>query len=344
MAVPTVYRWDDANAPQVTNIHDWSQVKAWFQAIFVDGYLEDDGVTQKPGLGWGLSFDDATYRVYLTQAGTFLQQNTLYIELDYTKQCDGSNYYGATVVGVWENTDKVNELFKNTNYNHGIQLLGQNDDDTKICPWVMVGTSRTWWNLCGHNHNVSAPTVPTDFTSQQNYYSFCSVGDYINDGIDMGKHNQYVMFGNYSYKYINSVSAMNTYRQQCYHSGYTTSSTSIRVMRDAQQNVGLSTAYHYEGLMANNSYVGGFAYPVKYPYPNSGLLIKPFELWHHNDHVYLGKIPGIYYSPQGRPLAHTLNFIEFDGTGEYAGDKFIGLGDSSYNEFYINITEDWGVD
>lgn len=43
MAIPTVYRWDDLNAPVIDDNKDWDQIKDWYDKIFVTGYMGNDG-------------------------------------------------------------------------------------------------------------------------------------------------------------------------------------------------------------------------------------------------------------------------------------------------------------
>jgi len=58
MASPTVYRWDDASAPQILNT-GMPQIQAVFQACLIDGY----GAKLPPVSGtnkWTIPFSDAT--------------------------------------------------------------------------------------------------------------------------------------------------------------------------------------------------------------------------------------------------------------------------------------------
>ncbi len=347
MAIPTVYRWDDKNAPVITNIHDWTQVYDWFQAIFVDGYLEDDDVTAKPGMGWDLVIDSraapTTYEVSLTQAekpGVLLaEQNKMLIELNYVEQCTG-NRFGPRFIGCWEDGDKTNLLYASAAadiYGTG-PWFGQNDDDLKICPWIIVGTDRGFWAFAGHNHNVPAGTKPTEFTSITNYCAFRYLGDFVNDGVNLDKNNQTCNshMTTTQFNVVTSISAQPSY----YYLG---SSFPMKTGRNYLNEIESGELPHKEFIMYGHLYPGNWTTGIKYPYLDGGLYIKPWELWHKAGKVYYGKLPGAYYPMHDTPLYHSLNFVEFTGTGIYEGDKFIGLSYSGYCEFYINLSQDWGI-
>lgn len=345
MAIPTVYRWDDKNAPVVTDLHDWTQIYDWFQAIFVDGYLEDDDTTPKPGLGWGLVLDDraapTTYYADLTQAekpGVLLsEQNKLKVRFDFNYQCT-QNWFSPRY-SCWENDDEVVLLFSQGNVSYGTgSVVGQNDDDLKVCPWIVIGTDRGVWMMAGHNHNVPAGNVPADFSSITNYMAFRYFGDYINDGVNLGKNNQLTTSGSPSGQF-NTVSAMST----LYSYYYNGQAYVCKTGRNYLNNIQVRNLAHKETIMNNDDYPGAWSYGMKYPYIDGGLYITPWEMWSKEDKVYYGRIPGAYYPLHSKPLNHSLPYVSFTGTGLYEGDEFIGLSDSRGVEFYINISEDWGI-
>ena len=90
-----------------------------------------------------------------------------------------------------------------------------------------------------------------------------------------------------------------------------------------------------------------------YPYIDGGLKIVPYDLYIRNNlatkvsdkinGVYIGKMPGLYFPMHYRPLSTPYNLVEFEGTGPHENQHFIGLARLNYDEFYINITEDWGI-
>ena len=377
MAIPTVYRWDHKNSPKITNNQDWTQIKNWFQKIFVDGYLADDDVTLIPGLGWDFTFDDGLYHIILTMDSGADPQivNRSVLTFKY-KDVINNGYFGGH--GNFYENDQGGLIIsrfgydnESTNVSYGMPLvMGINNKGTdRICPYVVIGNNRGVYFLGGYNNAVTSPTIPP-FSSSNGYASWAYYGDFINDGPDYGKNNQCS-----TYCYYNSQSNT-TYYQHNDCSTLADWLVTVRYNRVYSQN---NLAPYYNGIHIARDHVGGNRglnftatpfmmgtingylgasnkFNLKYPYIDGGLKIVPHELWTRNpidpveagnrQQVYVGKMPGLYYPLHVKPLSYTgntKNIVEFEGTGVYENQYFIGLARSTADEFYINTSEDWGI-
>ncbi len=337
MATPTVYRWDDANAPVVTNIHDWTQIKAWFQAIFVNGYLEDDNTTMKNGLGWSVGVDDATKKITLDMIGDANTENLMRVRADFSKQVN-NNYFGSSIIAFsHQELYKLSSASDNPTYSF-FPWIGQNDDDLKICPWIIIGNARGVYVLSGFNDLTTAP-IKSEFSTKDKYASAKYFGNFVNDGIDYGRNNQCISFGREPLA-LSSPTSLSTQNSYVFSKNYP-----ILINRTFKNEYVLNRIINCEEMMDGNYvYLSAPAFGLRYPYIDGGMYIKPYKMYSTVDKVYVGKFPSLYYSKHKRPLSKSGNsLIEFDGTGTYAGDKFIGLGFTVNSEFYINTTEDWGI-
>ncbi len=328
MAVPTVYRWDDYNAPQMTNIHDWTQIKAWFQAIFVNGYLENDNTTTKPALGWTVTEDDTNKKIKLDMVGNSTTHNLMSVDIEFDDQINTSHY--STDVNVYEH-QAVNKFVEHNSYKK-LSWFGQNDDDLKICPWIVIGTTRGFYVLVGRNNTTSAPNKPI-FTDNLNYFRWSFFGDYVNDGVDVGKYNQCAVVGGSK---LNSASDMGSYHDSVFNNGVPFAISRNYLSTTITDNYRMISIEMFYGQSYLQPSIG-----LKYPYVDGGLHIKPMKIFDSIEKVHMGKLPNMFTSDHITPLGSSTVLIEFTGTGTYAGDKFIGLGNGSSGEFYINISADW---
>jgi hypothetical protein len=335
MAVPTVYRWDDLNAPQITNVKDWTQIKAWYQAIFVNGYLEDDNITTKSALGWGVTEDNVNHKITLDMLGDANSENLMRIQMLHNHQVDDGND-GHGVIA-WEHQGS-NTIVNITGY-WGTMLMGSNDDSLKVCPWILIGTSRGFYTLSGYNSSVTAPTLPSAFTNVDGAFRFNYFGNYVNDGVNLARNIQCVLGVTQ-----NDITNASTDLTSATASIYDATSEHVKCKRNYLGNSVAKNLVHREALDEGSiQFIGAPASGLKFPYIDGGLYFKPMTLYNKADGVYYGKLPAMYYPEHTRPLTSSDNLIEFDGSGVYSGHKFIGLGHSTSNEFYINISEDWGI-
>ena len=376
MPVPTVMRWDHKNSPKITDMKDWDQIKNWYQTIFVDGYLADDDTTLIPPLGWDLVADDGSKYITLTMdsAGDPNVVNRSRLILKY-KYIIENGYYG----GHGQFNEHLDNLIitifasasDNVNVSYGMPLLtGVNDGSTnKVCPYVVIGTNRSVYFLSGYNATIEPTDGNPPFSTLDNYSHWHYFGDFINDGVDYGRNNQTCHHINYnedsnagSYNFTRcssvgdwSISANKckvfTYNFEGYYRG-------LNVARDHNGNTrGLNYSATPFMYWSENVYLGANnRFALKYPYVDGGLKIVPHELWVRNNlatpvsrdrqNVYIGKMPGLYYPLHFRPLSYdgnTKNIVEFEGSGEYEGQFFIGLARTGMDEFYINVTENWDI-
>lgn len=349
MAIPQVMRWDDKNAPVIDDMRDWAQIQNWFQKIFVTGYLEDDDSTPKPGLGWDVTIDDAgtPKYVYIDSKSGYNGDihNRLRVRFDFQYQLTNDRC-GCQVIA-WTHVDEADILgATNVGINYGLTSIhGFNnyENGTHVCPWIVIGTNAGVFFLGGYNHDTPIAMLPKPkrFSSLSNYSSWSYFGDYINDGQDMEKFTQTTSFIDSGVSYITTPSYYASENDKKAFSS-TKAFNSTRLI-DFTPVYNTEFMGYKESVFSQRTYMGVWSHGMKYPYHDGGLYIVPFELWSYDQGTYMGKIPGLYYPQHTRPLANTFSLIEFDGTGIYSGQHFIGLGRISYDEFYINVTEDWAI-
>ena len=336
MAVPTVYRWDDIHAPQITT-RSWTQIKNWFNKIFVTGYLEDDGVTMKPPMGWQVTVDDTNYYIDLQMIGDPQTEKLATIRYDFHRMRQGNtfNYLGAKIT-MWGHL-YTQTISNNSGYFH--PTIGVNDDELKVSPWVMIGTSRLYYNFSGCNTSVDAPAIPTLFNNINNYHAFHFMGNIVNDGVDLDGSKCIGTTGRSS---RNIISLSNLSTEQSFRLTFPTYGINIGKTYTGATVTNRQTGVPEESATASLAYLGNPVNGLRYPYLDGGLYIKPMKVFDSTDGVYLGKLSGLYYSVQIKPLYQfPNNLIEFDGDGIYSGHKFIGITTITHGEFYINTTEDW---
>jgi len=369
MSVPTVMRWDHKNAPQIADMGNWTQIKAWYQAIFVDGYLADDDTTLIPPLGWDVTFNDGSYYVYLTQdtgADTNIW-NRMYMVVQYNGVVT-SHYYGDQV-DVYNNNGGIKITgFGASSYHGAPTWYGNNTHGSnRHCPWIVIGNNRGVYFLGGYNPSTttSEATHP-QFSTSNTWSTWQYFGDFVNDGVDYGRNNQCCTYGreeniNNDTKYyatyvrnsadwedISRLSKAMVADQDDRYCG-------IHVTHDEDGNTrGTNFTATPFGLGYGTNYPGRTGlYDLPYPYIDGSLKIIEFDLWIRNNQstpvnnernqVYIGKMPGLYFPMHFSPLYNNNSLVEFEGSGEFEGKHFIGLARASADEFYINITDDWGI-
>lgn len=159
MGLPvTVYRWDDAGAPQLTTSRKPSEIINILKKCLVDGY------GSKPSLGWTKEFEDiANQKVVFrnsstTGSGGFVRFASL-----------GGSDAAATFMTIRAgmSMSDVDTFFKETSYQRGITVSAF----TSI-HWFLIGTSSAFYFMLSN----SAYTLLA-----QNGYSLergCFVGDF----------------------------------------------------------------------------------------------------------------------------------------------------------------------
>jgi hypothetical protein len=341
-----VYRWDDDNAPVITNFRDWTQIKAWFQAIFVDGYLENDGVTPKSGLGWTLTFDDVNNIIDIDIVEADALKPTPKIRLYYSNvvaQTSPSVNYRRPYYEVYESelTNKFDSI--NSTDVHGCNFIGLNDESgTKITQWVVVGNEKAFHVFTGYNDSIDGSTgiKPIEFTTSNNYIiGWAFFGRIINDGVSLNDYNFISKYSDMYYTY-NDVSAT---QATFYGSNGLDSYSYFKTSRNINGDFSSYTIHEENWFKWDRKQLSTYQRSsIRYPYVDGGLYLKDFFLYHDTDQTYLGKLPGVYISEQNLPLTPTSGLQEFTGDGIYADERFLCFynGESS---LFINLDRSWDV-
>lgn len=337
MSVPTVYRWDDASAPQITDYRDYTQIKAFIQAVFVDGY------GAKPGLGWTMTTNDPNHEINLEAAdiGTGVRP---WIRLDYTNRVNSGSFFDSAIMYEKNNGGVgLNIVTTSGSTARSSCLGGGNDDQLKICPWLIIGTSRCFYTFFGYNHTVAAPTIPTQITSngKLNHAFF---GDF-NESIDLGGYN---FLTPYTSSTLNSTVSNETGNADGYFLAKLTQGTSHRLetsRNEYLQYVNTKNLPLQQALSSTSTtgYLGRRYKQIRYPYPDGGLYMEEVYFMNETSEMIFGKLPGFYIPLHDMPLKPVDGISTFDGTGVHAGKTFLCVSDTENFEFYFDTTSDWGV-
>ena len=356
MAIPTVYRWDDKNAPVMTDMTDWTAIKAFYQTIFVDGYLEDDDITPKPGLGWTLTFDDINYEVHIHLGDVPVDLNNdvqPFIKHQYNRVIT-TTYQGIALSGydnIIANGGQI--LVENEGLDTQGLIMGTNNRDPQfITPWIIIGTNKQFYSLGGSNYGtnygVYEPTKPSMFSVDNKYATYSFFGEMINDGVDLGKYK--VIQSGVENGIQLSIDSLFTYFHNSLKMSTADATGEFAFKYSRQLNKVINI---HMNLIDKKTFFGGISRHLgkhyghmKFPYSDDGLYIEAVDLWSAYEGVYFGKVPGLYEPMQNTPLTDTINpnaLIEFEGTGEFTGWNFIGLGINTYYEMYIVTNQDWDL-
>ena len=323
MAVPTVYRWDDVGAPQLTNPKNWAQYKAMFQALFIDGYVG------KSAIGWDCTFDDGLKTVTLDMVGNPATENLMRVELNHSTSNTG-------VQAIYNEHQGTNEFYDSTYDNTMLLGSNYNGSGTIICPWIVIATDRGIYWISGYS-DIAYPTQPP--ITINNSIQVTYMGNFVNDGVDVGKNNQ-CLWG------VGGVGNVDDGNDAINHgASYFAGDNKTHITTRNYSNVFTPRVMVTLDRLQSSSlhqYLSNYSKGLKYPYLGNQMIIKPFGMYDKYEGVYFGKMPACYVSEHDRPMKPTAKVDTFTGTGTYAGDTFYVLYNGS-SEFYINVSENWVI-
>ena len=331
MASPTVYKWTDPGAPQLTR-GDLNSYQALYQAVLIDGY----GSMTPPGSGlnkWTIPFSDATGFI-LKQGGTparkcCIKIYELYSAGHYAKMHCAADFTDmSTPVDMWaggSDSDRVGMGYSNNN-------------NYKI-PWIIIATERAMYCQFGYNiYNDNSFIFDTNSSNDDmnNYHWF--FGDYVKEDEDLTV-NQCVSFTDYT----------GTGVQYCQSLTY--SSSEGYGKKRCAGNAGNVTGefncipFYNRPIGSGNPHVGGYRTRTgtepRYPnMVNGGLYLDKVKILSAGN--IMGEFPGLLFPIQDKPFPPNGIIYEINGTGDYLGETI-----------YVFCTEDgqymvrdgeWGVE
>jgi len=337
MATPKIYRWDDANAPQITDTSDWNQIKNWFTKIFVDGYG-----SKQPLSEYSLSFNDGSQYVTLSQTGNSDDYPLCDFRMYFDKMVN-NNYYGC-FIRLYPNNGHITTTLDYIPYSvsttyHNSMVFGTNFGNVgKAVPWMVMGTKRQLHFFSGTNKTVDG--IPSSF-SNNNRIMWIGFGDYVNNGLHVGKYNQWLKtssMGNWERLYT-ETEYNNEVRLFKSGSGLVVlynPNLNSNYVGDTNSSSGNTKTY--ETMFSSNG-IGSTDY-LKNPYPYGEIPMKPMEMYYGK--VYFGKISGMYYPLIKYPYTYSQgkSLHEFQ---DELGTNYMAIGDYS-GEVIINIDEWDGID
>ncbi len=149
MALPvTVYRWDDAGAPQMASPSKASQLFEVLKKCLVEGYGD------KPSLGWTLPFSSAD-GLELIFKNSYLDGSGSFVKFWTTGGVDSDNgyvYFCGTPMITSINEDIL--AITNRGFQHSIH--------TKFLKWILIGTSAGFYLLTNRGSDKMAANKPTN--------------------------------------------------------------------------------------------------------------------------------------------------------------------------------------
>lgn len=304
MVAPTVYRWDDGNAPVARG--ERRSLVDILRACLVDGY------GTKAAAGWTLeyinaTFDKAAFRNNpVTGTGFYLQVDGL-----------GATYaYAPNVQGFEAMTSESDGLFPfNTGAAYSEQMSAS--AGTTARPWVLVADDRAFWFICWPN-NIAAPAIT----------------DSLNAGLFFGDIVKWKIDDAYACLLMTS--------QDYYgpHVAGTAPSTATGTRKNMPRKSSGAVGSAYSAAMVRGGGPGSDLYPgsggMAYTAGDPVLITRP----HLNDgaaHTLRGWVPGLYHPCHNLAFGQLAtvtqdgaSFLSIRGYMDASaglGNWFIGLGD-----------------
>lgn len=332
MAAPTVYKWTDAGAPQITRGNK-SDYQALFQAVLIDGY----GAKAAPGAGtnkWSIPYSDATSFV-LRQGGSATKKACLKLHgftptvMSYAR-CEAANDYSDidTPVEFWAGTNT-----------YDIVPLGYSSTNSYHIPWIIIATERVI--ICQFGYNAEGVDSHVFDTTR-------------NDSV---VNNSHWYFGDYKCEEPSFVN-----NQVLFHTRYVTTLALVKQVFTSANEVTTSiknfaATYNdtWNGEIVGNGYftrpISEGAVPIGssrthqsaplYPSPlNGGLYLERYRIGVHG--AIMGELYGVLIPIQRKPFPSQAGQYTFAGQGDYTGEDIMVFGDGA-GQYMIRLG-DWGVE
>ncbi len=324
MAIPTVYRWDDASAPQITR-GSISELEALFTACLINGY----GAKLPPISGtnkWTIPFSNATGFI-LQQGGT--QTRKCGIKIYDINAAAG--YCNVTAAVSWSDINTPTTIFAGGTAADRVgtgfgALVAYN------IPWVIFATERTIYAHFGHN--AVGPNTPILFDS---------VAD-----VDM--NNDHWIFGDYK-----PVSVSHTFNQILTFSATTTVDENFTLDNSSlaqgrkflsgtldNNDLSIASDVMYSRSNALNDiniadYVTFNVTGFMSRYRDGNLFVEDAVIVALN--TIMGTFPGMVYPTAMRPFATMGGIHSFS----FSGINYYIFGTGHGGQYFIHDGE-WGVD
>ena len=294
MAV-TVYRWDDPDAPVLSNPSAGSLI-AVLDACLVNGY------TGKPGAGWTKAFSGTNLAAYRQGAGSMC----------YLRVNDGTGSFKATAVGYEAMTDidtGVNAFPTTAQLANGVYAAIGIATTAANKPWIVVADNKRFYLWVG-----VALTTAVDISTSTTWQGLFFFGDIVS----------FKPGDAYCCQIIGSDSASNTTERFGASEALTSGNAGSFIARASTQvagSVNNSRCFDYLGSSASS--VMGSTQGVAYPDPVSGgINLGRVLVSNGATEGVRGRMPGLFAPLNALP---GNNGDTFSGVGDLAGRTFILL-------------------
>ena len=334
MAAPTIYKWTDPSAPQMTR-NGTTDIQAIFQACLIDGY----GSQTAPVSGtnkWSIPFSDATSFI-LKQGGTKARKT-------------GVKFYGASTSGA-DNYMKVYAAADWTDLSTPVSPWTSGHSSERVAagsasvasyniPWIIIATERAIFVQFGYNNQQTNTTMFDTAGGSSMFNGHFFFGDYIpeDNGLLVNQMLTISYYASTSYRYYcENFTYQNSTKSYGYKvvAGNTANVTGINECEIMHMRPG-ETASTVMGLTNADQQFPGYPNGL-----NGGLYLDIYRIV--SNRSIMGVIPGLMYSIQSRPFNNYGVVQEIAGTGTYAGETIYIFGDYNATQYYIHDGE-WGVE
>ena len=301
MAV-TVYRWDDPDAPVLSNPSAGSLIGV-LDACLVDGY------TGKTGAGWTKAFSGTNLAAYRQGAGSMC-----YLRVD-----DGTGSFKVKMRGYESMTDVntgAGEFPTTTQLANGVYAAIGTSTTAANKPWIVVADNKRFYLWVG-----ASLTTAVDISTSTTWQALFFFGDIIS----------FRPGDTYCCQIMGSDSAGNGRERFGLAEALASVIAGSFIERDAAQAAGaVSNGKYFDCYGANSSTIMGSTACVAYPDPitgginlsrihvSNGATVKGIR----------GRLPGVFAPLNALP---GNNGDTFSGVGDLAGRTFILLDCGSGN-------------
>ena len=295
MAV-TVYRWDDPDAPVLSNPSAGSLIGV-LDACLVNGY------TGKPAVGWTKAFSGTNVAAYRQGAGSMC----------YLRINDGTGTFKATARGYESMTGidtGTGEFPTTAQLANGVYIAIGVTATAAIKPWILLADDKRFYLWVG----VSLTTA-VDISTSTTWQALFFFGDIVS----------FKPGDTYCCQIIGSDSASNGTERFAASSSLSTANAGSFIARNAAQavgSIGNGRFFDYHG--SSSSSVIGSSSGVAYPDPISGgiNLARVHVTNGATTQGVRGRMPGLFAPLNALP---GNNGDTFSGAGDLAGRTFILL-------------------
>ena len=295
MAV-TVYRWDDPDAPVLSNPNAGSLIGV-LDACLVDGY------TGKTGAGWTKAFSGTNLAAYRQGAGSMC-----YLRVD-----DGTGSFKVKMRGYESMTDVntgTGEFPTTTQLANGVYAAIGTSTTAANKPWIVVADNKRFYLWVG-----ASLTTAVDISTSTTWQALFFFGDIIS----------FRPGDTYCCQIMGSDSASNGTERFGLAGALTSVIAGSFIERDAAQAAGaVNNGKHFDYYGASSSTTMGSTACVDYPDPitgginlsrihvSNGATVKGIR----------GRLPGVFAPLNALP---GNNGDTFSGVGDLDGRTFILL-------------------